>query len=512
MTDTRSETQPHLAIDRRTLLGGAAALLVSATVRAGEPNRLDDDRRLPNPASGESRALAAYVANTGYDALPGVVRTMTQRSVLDALGVSMAAAGLEAACQPFIDTASEVGGNGAARIIGAGGRGAAMPMAALANGALAHALDYEDAHDPSRTHPNAATVAAAITIADATGGISGREFMLAVALGCDITCRLSMAKGKVDELPTAYYPPAIAGTFGAAAAAARLLKLNPEQTLNAFSLALCQNSCSAEILFDPYSDVRAVRDGFCAQAGVQAAMLARHGVKGFQAPFEGKGGFFSMYGDGRYHAGMLADRLGVRFAGADVGFKAWPACRDNHLYIQAALEGNGRDRLVAGDIKHIRAFVKERNLIVCEPAAEKREPRAPIDAKFSLYFTVAAAAIHGRINLASYTPDALQDTATLALAQRIEYERDDNHARLERNGEGLALQVTLNNGRVIDWVVGPLYGSPSNPMSEKALVEKFVDCAAAARQPLAPAEANQLAQTLLNLEAVSDMRQVTHLL
>src|SRR5690348_1654524 len=104
---------------------------------------------------------------------------------------------------------------------------------------------------------------------------------MAVMLGSDVCCRISMAQGNVDELPKAFYPPAIAGTFGATATAARLMQLTPEQTLDAFSLALCQNSCSAEILSDAYSDIRAVRDGLCAQVGVQAAQLARRGVKGF---------------------------------------------------------------------------------------------------------------------------------------------------------------------------------------------------------------------------------------
>lgn len=504
------DDKPAPAFTRRTMLaaGGALALSPYGLRASAGAGKAAEHRRPPDPASGESLAVARFVAETPFEALPAATVAMTRRSILDAIGVSMAAAGLESACRPFLDLAF-AGGSGDAVVVGTGRR-CSTGMAALANGALAHALDYEDAHEPSFTHPNAATVAAALSVADALGGVPGKEFISAVAVGCDLVCRLAFAQGRVGEPPVeGFYPPAIVGTFGAAAAAARLLGLDVRQTLDAFSLALCVNSCSAEILFSPYSDIRAIRDGFCAQAGVQAALLAQRGVKGFDAPFEGKGGFFAMYSGGLCLPGALTDGLGDRFAGEDISFKAWPACRATHFYIQAILENHDRRATPVSEIESVRAYVKPSDMIVCEPAAEKRRPRAAIDAKFSLYFTLATALRHGKVELGSFEDKALGDETTLALADRIHYTVDPQAARPGAEGGGDLLVVRLADGRELAWGIDQPFGSPQNPMSDEQLVGKFVDCGLAS--PIAPGrgELEALAADVLALDEASDVRSIT---
>lgn len=494
---------------RRTLLGATAGLVTAAvalgpgTGQGADARPADDPRRPVDPASGESLALAKHVALARFEDVPAEAVRLGRHSLLDALGVSLAASGLEPACRPFLEQAFEDGRGGNCVVLGSGKR-STPGLAALANGALAHALDYEDAHDPSRTHPNAAAVAAAVTLATAGGRkISGRELLMALMLGSDVCCRISMAQGNVDELPKAFYPPAIAGTFGATATAARLLQLTPEQTLDAFSLALCQNSCSAEILSDAYSDIRAVRDGLCAQVGVQAAQLARRGVKGFSRPIEGERGLYAMVAGGRHVPGKLTSQLGQRFEGAFVGFKAWPACRDAHPYVQAVLEGQRRDRLRPVDIVSIRAFVPQRSLIICEPRNEKRRPRAAIDARFSIYFTIASALLRQQMAFANFEPRALREPATLELADRVDY----------TVGAGPALvEVKLRDGGTRLWNIGPLFGSPENPMQQDDLRAKFVDCGTRAARPLAAGELGVIADRLLAVERETDVEPLIRLL
>lgn len=487
------------------LLGGAASLMVPALAGAQQTERgaiteavrgATSGRRRADPKSGESLALARHVATAPFESMPAAARHMSARSILDAIGVSLAASGQEPACAPFLAQALEGDATGRSVVLGTGRR-SSIAQAALANGALAHALDYEDAHDPSRTHPNAAAVAAAVAIASARPGINGRDFLLAVALGADVACRVSMAQGNVDDLPRAFYPPAIAGTFGATAMAARLLGLSPEQVLSAFSLALCQNSCSAEILSDAYSDLRAVRDGYSAQAGVQAAQLAARGVRGFSAPFEGERALYAMVSDGQHVPGVLVNQLGSRYEGEFVGYKAWPACRDNHPFIQAVLEGQARDNLDPEAVESITADVPRRSLIVCEPMAEKRRPRAAIDAKFSLYFTVAATLRQRAVNFGTYSADALRDAATLSLAERVRYSVTDGPPRLT---------LRLRDGRSLEWRPGTLYGSPQNPLPDAVLVDKFIDCGRVARRPRSEPVLRTLAARLLAVEHEPDMR------
>ena len=151
----------------------------------------------------ESAALAKYVANSVFEDLPEKAVAMTKMSFLDALGVTLAAGGLCDECSAFVEIALESGGNEESTILGFGKRVPAH-MAAFANGAMAHALDFEDAHDLALVHPNAATVPAALAMAESIGHVGGKDFIVALAVGCDIVCRLGLAFQENPGEYTAY--------------------------------------------------------------------------------------------------------------------------------------------------------------------------------------------------------------------------------------------------------------------------------------------------------------------
>jgi len=469
-----------------------------AGVHASECEPSEDAATRPMRWRGLSERVAHHIADTRFDDLPPAAVAMAKRSLLDALGVSMAATSLEPACSRFIDLARDMG-SGDALIPGTGVRSSAV-MAALANGSLAHALDYEDAHDPTLTHPNAATVAAALSLLSPMRKTSGREFITAIAVGADLVCRLARARNMLTRLPTRFYPPALVGTFGATAAAGQLLNLDAQQVLDALSLTLCNNSCSAEILHSPYSDIRAVRDSFCAQSGVQAALLAGAGIRGFDAPLEGRSGFFTMYDEGNMDVAALTDRLGVYFEGERIGFKAWPACRATHPYIQSALEGMTRDRLDLTSVDRITVTVREADLIVCEPKSEKLRPSSPIDAKFSIYYTLAHAMLFEGVDLNSFTASALHDPATLELAAKIDYVIDDGQALAQANGGRPLVSIQRSGHTPLEWSIDALYGTPENPISDERLIGKFVDCGLTARVPADATTLRQLASEILSIE------------
>lgn len=499
-------------LNRRALLGWSSLLLSASAFGRHAPPEAAEGRRVAAASGAQtevSATLAHYVATTRFHMLPAEVVEMTKRAILDAIGVSLAATGLEPACRPFAELAMEMGGAPQSTLIGAG-RKAPMAAAALANGALAHALDYEDSHEASRTHPNAATVAAALAAAEGLD-VSGQELITAVALGCDIVCRLGLAQIEAPGAAPgrAFYRPAILGTFGAVTAVASLLKLSAPETLDAFSLALCQNSCSGEILNSPDSHIRAVRDGMCAHAGVISALLAKRGVKGFGRPFEGPSGYFAMYWDGTHDDAVLTADLGRRFAGRDVAFKPWPSCRDTHLYIQAALELAAQSRIDVAHVASIVAPVGERNLIICEPAASKKAPTTAIDAKFSLYFTVATALAHKRVDLSSFTDEARGDRRVLDCAAKVSYRLDAQAARPLIDGGGAVLEVTMTDGTVHRQRVARLAGSIASPMSAAELVEKFIDCGRHAAAARSRDELQALAGQILSLETLAGVGEIT---
>ena len=244
--------------------------------------------------AGVSLALARFVAGTTFGQLGPATVEATKRALLDALGVMQAASGLAPEVRPFIELARTAKGSPEADVLGTGLRAPAS-LAALANGAMAHALDYEDALDGAPLHPNASLVPAVLALAQAQAQshaqvpVSGADLLVAIATGCEISCRLASSLRQPLE-QGGWYPPPILGAFGAVAGAARLLRLAPGQVCDAWSLLLLQNSCAGEIKNGADTVIRAVREAFPAQAAVQCVQLAKAGIKGFSAPLEGQAG------------------------------------------------------------------------------------------------------------------------------------------------------------------------------------------------------------------------------
>lgn len=454
----------------------------------------------------ESSILAKFVAESGYDDLDTKTVEMTKKSLLDALGVTLAASGLCDSCRMFVQLAIEQGGKKESTILGYGKKVSAN-MAAFANGAMAHALDFEDAHDLALVHPNAPLVPAALALSEAIGDISGKAFIAAMAMGCDIVCRLGLAL-RVNPTEFGWYIPPILGAFGATAAAGKLLNLNEAQILDAFSLTLCQATCSAELRYSPRSDVRAVRDAFAAKAGVLSALLAKKGVKGFELPFEGKAGLFNLYGKGHYEPSALTKDIGKTYEGANISFKPWPTCRGTHTYIEAALGLMEKHTIRTDQISNIRMIVSNFNTMLCEPIAVKRRPETPIDAKFSLPFVIATALYHKKVTLDCFSADALTNEYVLSLAEKVSYDVDPDLDL--RNATQGFLEIRLKNNAIHTKKVVHAYGHPENPISEEALVAKFLNCANHAEIQLPEKQLKNTVEYILNLEDVKNMRDIIH--
>lgn len=444
-----------------------------------------------------SRAIAEHVAGLSFDALPAATVEMTKRSLLDAIGVSLGASGLAAdVTKPFVDLALESGGRAEATILGVGAK-APMLMAALANGALAHALDFEDAHDGAAVHPNAQLIPALLAIAEAQRPVTGRDLITTQAAGCDLVVRLGLAL-QTDPATLGWYTPSVLGTMGAAAAAAKLMGANAEQVLAAMSLALGPAAASAEVKYSPLSSVRAVRDGFSAHAGLLAARLAMAGVKGFDRPIDGKAGFFALYGGGAFNEAALTENLGRRFEGEVVSFKPWPSCRGTHPFIEMALAMRAGG-VRAADIIAMRMTGGPIQQMLIEPTEQRLRPATAIDAKFSLPFTTALAFVRGAVGLEDFSAASLTDPEVLALAAKTSFQ-----AEAGRPPAAGRLEIELASGeRRAAEVTQPL-GDPSKPLDWAALETKFRRCAAYAAKPLGATETDRLIEAVRSLETALD--------
>lgn len=447
-----------------------------------------------------SAILARHVRSSG---VPADARAVTRRAVIDAIAVMSAASGLGEGCEAFATLAKESGEGGRCSVLGYDFRTSPI-MAAFANGAMAHALDFEDTHDATLVHPHAAVVPAALAAAEFAGGVSGRDFIDAVAVGADMSCRLALGLTESVEKRGFYFIPMLSA-YGAAAAAARILKLSEHEIVQSFALASCQAVFSDALVTYPPSHLRAIRDGFSARAGVTAALLARRGVEAFDTPIEGPGGLYANFARGKFDANRILRGLGQEYEGAKVSFKPWPSCRGTHAFVEAALallrEGADPARIDRIDVTVSPFFA-----VLCEPPEQKRRPKTAIDAKFSIPFTVAVVLGQGDVGLRDFSGERLADPKLHALADKVHH-RVESAWPFEQSTRGV-LMLSLPNGRQLSReVIDPL-GHPRNPMDESVTTRKFADCLAVARHPLDPDAMRLLAERLERIETVTDVGEL----
>ena len=197
-----------------------------------------------------------------------------------------------------------------------------LPAAAAArfNGTLCRALDYCDAMAPG-PHIGSSLLPAALAAAELAGGCSGAEFVAALAAGAELSARLNLSESQYDG----FDPTGVLVVFGATAAAARVLRLTPAQTLHALALAFNRCGGSFQSNVDGTLAVRIVQ-GWVAETGVDCAQLAQRGVTGPPNFIDGHYGYAHLYGRGRFDAAAAVVDLGNTWQLQRVVFKKYPSC------------------------------------------------------------------------------------------------------------------------------------------------------------------------------------------
>lgn len=452
------------------------------------------------PAQTLSDRVCAAVA----DLHPAALRPETLRAaklvLLDATGAMLAASGLSGEARPFLDLAAGAGG-GPSTILGTD-MAASAAMAAFANGALAHALDFEDAFDAAPGHPNASLVPALIALSQDGAPVDGPRFLAALAAGGDLSCRIALALRREMEAGGWYPPPIIAG-LGAAIGSAKLLGLDARGIRDALSIALCQSTMPGQIGKSAGTVLRGVREAFPAQAAVLSARLAQAGVAGFEQPLEGPGGFYDLYAEGQFDAADLLDGLGDRFWIEELTFKPWPSCRGTHPFIELALDFLETSAVPLDSIEDIRVGVDSVQDMLVSPLDQKRRPRTVSGAKFSIPLTVGLALSRGRVGIGDFDDAALNDAQALALAARVTaWSRPPGEGP---RGSGGALSIVANGREVYSNQLRDTLGSPGKPLSSHEVRAKFIANAGYAARPYSASAAAALADAILSLESCADV-------
>ena len=279
-----------------------------------------------------AHALAEHIHGTGFANLPSHTVTATRRDILDTLGATLSGSNAPGVAQ-VAGLARRWGGPEESSVLVLGGKLPA-PQAAMVNATMGHALDFDDTYDRGgQMHPGTSTLAASLAAAESVGGVSGRDFVLAVTLGLDVSCRLALA-ATTDR---GWQRTATFGIFGATAAAGKLLGLNADQLTHALGIAYSQAAGNRQCIVDGALTKR-FQAGQAASGAVMAAMLAQDGFTGARDVFGGRYGFFPMYQPEGYDLAAIIDGLGAEYRGDELSFKPYPCGRGTHAIIDAALE------------------------------------------------------------------------------------------------------------------------------------------------------------------------------
>jgi 2-methylcitrate dehydratase PrpD len=442
---------------------------------------------------GLSSFLGERVAALSWDDLPPEAVRWAKVGILDYVGVTLAGSREEA---PRLLASTLDLSAGTSRIFGESRRVGALD-AALINGTASHALDFDDCSNTMGGHPSVPVLSALFALADELGA-SGREFVTAYVAGFETECKIALAVN-FHHYTKGWHPTATLGTFGAAAACARLMGLDGEKTAVALALAA---SFASGIKANFGTMAKPLHVGHSARNGVLAGRLAKTGfTANAQAVFEHEQGFLDVFnGPGTYDVERAMDAWAAPFdiVKPGIGIKQYPCCGSTHPAIDAMLEITARRKIEPREVERIDAWIHARRL----KHTNRPRPASALDAKFSLQYVLARALLDQAVGLAHFENESWRDARIAALLPRIlvaPYEAANHFA-----GE---VRITLRDGSIESARVEEALGRTSdNPVPPQRLRRKFELCA---QRVLREEAIGPVADAIGALETFADMRAFT---
>lgn len=423
--------------------------------------------------------------------LPNTVVHHAKRAVIDwhaALYPGMQTS----AVRHLLQAVSDEIDHGAARL--ADGRKAPARIAALVNGAAAHAAELDDSFRDAMYHPGAATIAAAMAAGQAQG-VDGMQFLRAVITGYEVSTRIGVVMGRAHY--KFWHNTGTVGTFGAAAAAAEILRLDA----SAFAHALATAGTFAAGLqqaFRTDSMSKPLHPGRAAEGGLLAAQYAAAGASSSLDILEGDAGFGQALGDGPDWS-SATQGFGSDFHVTRLTFKNHVGCGHAFPAIDGALALQRQHGVRVEDIQAVEVGTYAPAL---EIACHAR-PETANEARFSIPYMVATALVHGSVRMSAFEPMRLRDQNTQALLERITTHLDADIDALFPAQRAARVRIRLRDGRSVEHFQANRKGDPEEPLDDADLENKLLEFATPV---IGAAPARQLLQDLWHLDARADVR------
>src|ERR1700738_2548450 len=433
----------------------------------------------------ETATLAAYVADLKFADIPQEVLDRAKVLTLDFLGSAIRAR-RDAESTPSLLKMLEalaLDGKGQSTVFG-DARTWTPAVAALLNGALGHSLDFDDTHADSSLPPRP------------PGGPP------AIVAGYEVCCRLGNALDPTSHYARGFHPTATAGTYGAAAAAAKLFRLSKDRIIAAFGVSGSQAAGSLQFLVNGAWNKR-YQVGAAAMNGVIAATLARNDFVGATESVEGKHGLLVGYSDNA-HPDKAVAGLGDIYETMKIGVKPYPSCRYTHAALDALIAMRREHNLTPDQIRRVEIGLHRNGITLTGDAATKRHPTSIVGGQFSMFFTGAVALDQGRFGWDDY--ERLGDAAVDALADKFDVVQDDRLEAGRTHPFGARVSITTDDG-VHERLYADPSGEPNSFPDAQAMAQKFLTLP----RPVLNGRADQLADAILSLERFDRVATATHL-
>lgn len=411
--------------------------------------------------------LARFAAGFSQAPLPAPVAAAARRDLVDWHAAVYPGLGMEATRALQAVLADDLG-HGPARLLGPAGRAATVRAAALLHGTAAHAAELDDSFRDAMVHPGAATIAAALALAPAAHA-DGAALLRAIVVGYEVCLRLGVVMGAPHY--RFWHSTGTLGSFGAAAAAASLLRLTVAQTAQALALTTTM-AAGLQQAFREEAMAKPLHAGRAAEAGVLAAQLAAGGLRSSLDVLHGEGGLGRAMSDAPDWSAIGAT-LGQDFLITRLSFKNHVGCGHTFAAVDGALALQRAHGFRHDDIESLHLGVYQATLDI----APHLDPQDAEQAKFSLHYMVATALVHGSVRLAAFEPGRLHDGATRALMARTSHALDAEVQAAFPGRRGARVQLQLRDGR--RWVHHQTdrRGDPELPLSDDELDAKFMELA-----------------------------------
>jgi 2-methylcitrate dehydratase PrpD len=438
--------------------------------------------------------LGTFISSLSYDDIPPESKSLIERCYVDTVGVTVAGVSDGAGKRALATVTGDSRGENTAPIIGTQRR-TTPAEAAFVTGTAAHSLDYDDYTYLYPLHPSATIVVPVLALVDQIDP-DGEDAIEAYVAGFETLAHLS-APISETHYSLGWHATGTFGVFSAAATAASLLDLSPDEIRDALHIAA---STPAGLRRNFGTDTKPMHAGQASRSGVTAALLAQQGFSADKRAITGEGGFYDLYCDSEVSEDWTPVSPGERLAivTAGVNTKKYPSCGATHSSIEATAKLHREHGFDPGTIERIVAEVAP----FARDALRYSRPKTGTEAKFSMQYCIAAALVDERVGLATFDDDTVLRDDIAALLDRVEVQYDDD---LSYNDHRSSVTVVTEDARRYNEVVSHPPGTMENPLSTGELRSKFIECTTGT---LSESTAKETFASVSNLRAVDSLGRV----